>query len=74
MSCKVLYRTDHHGLQHQSSTTATKYDYFKLVEIVSILALTVDLYIEKSLLLPRNPKNSESVFNEFTPLDHATEI
>lgn len=51
-----------------------KYDYFKLVEIVSILALAVDLYIESALLLPRNPKTSESVFNEFALLDHATEI
>lgn len=71
----LLHKTNLHGLQHQSSTSAnekkkTIFDSWKL----STLALIVNISIESVLFLFQKPNICEFVFIELTPLDHARKI
>lgn len=71
----LLHKTNLHGLQHQSSTSAnekkkTIFDSWK----PSTLALIVNISIESVLFLFQKPNICEFVFIELTPLDHARKI
>lgn len=70
----LLHKTNLHGLQHQSSTSANEkkaiFDSWKL----STLALIVNISIESVLFLFQKPNICEFVFIELTQLDHARKI